>query len=294
MGHDHHHHHHHGRSLWEGLILTLGFALVEAVGGWWSGSLALLGDAAHMVTDGLALGLAALAAWLARRPPSPRHSYGLLRLEVVAALVNALFMLVVVAGISWEAWQRWHEPRPVDGALVVVIAALGLLVNALVAWRLLRGERDLNVRAALLHVAGDFLGSVAALVAGIVILWTGWYPIDPLLSVLVCLLILVSTLRLLREVLHVILEGVPLHLDLERIGRALATLPGVVSVHDLHVWTLASGRIALTAHVVIQRMDVWPTVLAEAHRVLRDRFHIDHITLQPEPIEVRVPLSVVR
>ena len=177
---------------------------------------------------------------------------------------------------------------------MVVIAALGLLVNALVAWRLLRGERDLNVRAALLHVAGDFLGSVAALVAGIVILWTGWYPIDPLLSVLVCLLILVSTLRLLREVLHVILEGVPLHLDLERIGRALATLPGVVSVHDLHVWTLASGRIALTAHVVIQRMDVWPTVLAEAHRVLRDRFHIDHITLQPEPIEVRVPLSVVR
>ncbi len=275
--------------------MTLGFALVEAVGGLWSGSLALLGDAGHMFTDAMALGLAALAARFAARPPSARHSYGLLRLEVVAALVNAVFMILVVVGIALEAWERWRDPRPVDGVMVMAVAAIGLALNAFVAWRLTRdGSDNLNVRAALLHVFGDLLGSVAALASGVVIWLTGWYPIDPLLSVLICLLILVSSLRLLREVLHVILEGVPLHLDLTQVGRAIAAVPGVASVHDLHIWTLASGRVALTAHLVVERLEDWPRVLREVSELLERRFHIHHVTLQPEPMEVRVPLHVLR
>lgn len=289
MHHHHDHPHDHsqaraGRALGLSLLATLGFAGVEALAGWWAGSLALLGDAGHMVSDAAALGLAALAARFAQRPPSPRHSYGLGRIEVLAALVNGLFMLAVVAGIVSAAIQRLQAPQEVHGGLVSVVAAAGLILNIGIALILSREEQTLNTRGALLHVIGDLLGSVAALLAGAVILLTGWTPIDPILSLAICLLILFSSLRLLREALHVIMEGVPRHLSLDEVGRSMATVARVRSVHDLHIWTLSSGRVALSAHVVIDDLDHWEALLHALNEVLRSRFAIDHTTLQPEAV----------
>jgi len=264
------------------LWLTLSFAGVEAVAGWWSGSLALISDAGHMLTDSTALGLAALAAWLAKRPPSPRHTYGLVRAEILAALVNAFIMLALIAFIVGEAIDRLGTPRTIDGGVVTLVAGIGLLINVAVAWRLSRGQRDLNTRAALLHVMGDLLGSVAAISAGLVIAFTGWTPIDPLLSLLVAGLILVSAWRLLGEALHVLLEAVPAHLDIEVVSRAMAAVPGVTAVHDLHIWTLSSGQIALSAHLDVESLATWPAVLAAERALLMETYAIGHITLQPE------------
>lgn len=279
--------------LWA-LALTLGFAVIEALAGWWSGSLALLSDAGHMVTDSASLGLAALAAWLARKPPSARHSYGLGRAEIVAALLNAVFMLAVIATITVVAIERLRTPQPVAGGSVTVVALVGLVVNLGVAWLLARGEKTMNTRGALLHVLGDLLGSMAALLSGIVIWSTGWLPIDPLLSLAICVLILVSSLRLLREALHALMEGVPFDLSLNDIGAAMAGITGVRSVHDLHIWTLSSKRIALSAHLVIDDLGQWDRVLHDVAHMLDERFHIEHVTLQPETIVrtlVRMPLA---
>ena len=283
-GHDHGHNHHTGQgaTLIIALVLTLSFAGVEALAGWWSGSLALLSDAAHMLTDSSALGLAAGAAWLARRPPSSKHSYGLVRAEVLAALFNSLLMLVLIGYIVHEAIDRIGAPRDIKGSAVIGVAIVGLIVNLIVAWVLSRGEHTLNSRAALLHVLGDALGSVAAIIAGIVIVTTGWMPIDPLLSLLVAALILVSALRLLREVVHVLMEGVPGHVQLNVVGQDLATLDGVLRVHDLHVWTLSSGTIALSAHLEIRDLAGWPGILAAASQAMDMRHGIRHVTLQPE------------
>jgi len=268
--------------------LTLSYAGVEAVGGWLSGSLALLGDAGHMLTDSTALGLAALAAWMARRPPSPRHSYGLGRMETLAALSNALLMVALVTAISAAAVGRLLDPPPVRGGIVTWVALIGLFVNIAAAWLLMGGRGNVNVRAALLHVMGDLLGSVAALVSGVVILYTGWAPIDPILSLFIVLLILVSSLRLLREVVHTLLEGVPLHLSLEEVGRAMAGVEGVIEVHDLHIWSLSGESTALSAHIVLQRIDGWEPVLWRLRNLLAHSFDIEHATLQPEPVETIV------
>lgn len=298
-GHGHHHDHDHahpqggdsGRILTLALALTLGFALVEAVGGWLASSLALLSDAGHMLVDSLALGLAALAAWVARRPPSRRHSYGLGRVETLAALINALLLVGLVTAVSVAAVQRLLAPTEVRGELVTWIAAGGLLVNLAVAWLLMGGRRNVNVRAALLHVIGDLLGSVGALISGLVILTTGWTPIDPILSLFIAALILVSGLRLLRETLHTLLEGVPAHLDLEAVGRAMAGVEGVISVHDLHIWSLSAERTALSAHVVLRRIDDWEPLLARLRAMLAEQIGIDHVTLQPEPVETILRLE---
>ncbi len=277
------------------LLLTLSFAGVEALAGWWSGSLALMSDAAHMFTDASALGLAAAAAWFARRPPSTRHSYGLVRAEVLAALFNSLLMLVLLGYIVHEAIDRFSAPRAIAGDTVIGVAVIGLGINLLVAWVLSRGEHTLNSRAALLHVLGDALGSVAAISAGIVIVTTGWTPIDPLLSLLVSALILVSALRLLRDVVHVLMEGVPGHVQLDAVGQDLAALDGVLRVHDLHVWTLSSGSIALSAHLEIHDLGDWPDILAAARQRMDARHGIGHVTLQPEVLSaqplVRRPYS---
>lgn len=275
-----------GGKLAAALLLTLVFAGIEALAGWWSGSLALVSDAAHMFTDASALGLAAAAAWLARRPPSFRHSYGLARAEVLAALFNSLLMLVLLGYIVHEAVDRFTRPHAVAGGTVIGVAVIGLAINLLVAWILSRGEHTLNTRAALLHVLGDALGSVAAISAGVVIVTTGWTPIDPLLSLLVAALILVSALRLLREVVHVLMEGVPLQIRLEAVGRDLAAVPGVERVHDLHIWTLSSGTVALSAHLDIRDLGNWLHILAAARDMLGKRHGIAHITLQPEVLNV--------
>lgn len=291
MSASHHHHDHHhvhgnsaGRLLWFAVGLTLAFAGVEAVVGWWAGSLALVADAGHMVNDAGALLIAAAAAWVAKRPASPLHSYGLGRAEFVAALVNSLGLLALVAWLSVSAVQRLQVPQAVQGGAVSLTAALGLLINIGVAWLLARGEQNLNTRAALLHVMGDLLGSVAALIAGVVIIFTGWTPIDPLLSLAIGALILFSSLRLLRQALHGIMEGVPLHLSMEEIGQALASVPGVESVHDLHVWSVSSEEVMLSAHLGIVDLARWQAILEQCRALLHERFGIAHATLQPESV----------
>lgn len=286
--HEHHHYHGHQRhnhsntALGWSFGVIAAFAIVEAVGGYWSGSLALLGDAGHMVTDACALGLAALAARIAHRPATHTHSFGLARTEVVAALINGALMIAVVTFIAVEAVHRLSNPVQVSGWAVSLIAAIGLIVNIAVALRLHGGEQTLNSRAALLHVLGDLLASVAALVAGFVIVMTGWTPIDPILSLLICVLILISAIRLLKEVLNVIMEGVPPGIDLPEVGRFMATTEGVLSVHDLHIWRIGSDRPVLSAHVVIGGLDGWSEILPALQAALKTEYGIDHVTLQPE------------
>jgi len=292
VSHDHQHHHPHdhdrgetaSRVLWLATALTLAYAGVEAGVGWWAGSLALVADAGHMVNDAAALALAAAAAWLSRRPPSIRHSYGFGRAEFLAALINSLALLALVLWLAVSAIRRLQDPQPVIGEAVSLAAAVGLALNLVVAWLLGRGEGNLNTRAALLHVLGDVLGSVAALLSGVVIAFTGWTPVDPLLSLGIGALIVVSSLRLLGEALHGLMEGAPFTLAPETVGQALATVPGVASVHDLHIWSVGPERIMLTAHLVVRDVRQWEAVLEGCHALLVERFAIQHATLQPEPM----------
>lgn len=270
------------RALIGGLSLTFVFALVELFSGWYFGSLALMSDAGHMFSDSVALLIAVIASRVALRPPGIRHSYGFARAEVIAALLNGLLLLGIVVIIVVEAINRLHHPLPVSGFGVIVVAFVGLLVNIAVLRVLGHGERTLNTRAATLHVLGDLIGSVAALTAGAVILVSGWNPIDPILSFVISGLILVSTIRILRDALHVLMEGVPLEIDLTEVGQALAQVARVNSVHDLHVWTIASGQIALSAHVDVDTLEAWPATLERIRSVARSRFGIDHVTIQPE------------
>jgi cobalt-zinc-cadmium efflux system protein len=263
--------------------LTLAFAGLEALGGWWTGSLALVSDAGHMLTDGGALALGAIAGWLARRPPSRRHSYGYGRAEVFAAVLNAGTMLAIGAAIAYEATTRLGQPRVIHGASAAAIALAGLAVNIGVMKWLAPHRHDMNARAAALHVLGDMLGSIGALVSGVVIALSGWTPIDAIASLFICALIAFSSLRLLREGVHALMEGVPLRVSAEAIGMELARQESVDSVHDLHIWTLSGSRIALSAHIVTRDMARWEQTLRDLQALLRERFGIDHVTLQPEP-----------
>jgi cobalt-zinc-cadmium efflux system protein len=285
--HKGHSHAHHGQNLSKNLLLLavviiLLFAGIEAVGGWWAKSLVLVSDAGHMASDAVALGIAAFAAWIARRPPSEQHSYGLGRAEVIAAWISSMLMVIVALVIFAEAIERIHQPETVNAKIVITIALLGLLINGTLFWLLTRGEQTLNMRAAILHVVGDVLGSVAALVAGLVIYFTHWHLIDPILSIFVCLLILFSSVQLLREALLILMEGVPAHLDLDEVGKAMVAVEQVHALHDLHIWTLSSGRVMLTAHVQVLNLQIWQTTMANLRRLLQEEFSIDHITLQPE------------
>lgn len=302
--HGHHHkaHDHHGHShappddrriLFLALALTLGFAGIEAVAGLISGSLALLGDAGHMVTDSMALALAAFAAVVARKPPTQRLSYGFNRAEAVAGLTNGLFMLALIGWLLWQSVHRLINPVAVHGNTVATVALIGLVINLTVAWLLSRGEQNLNTRGALLHVMGDLLGSVAALASGLVISYTGWTPIDPLLTMLIAGLILGSTLNLLRSAVRTLMEGVPPGISLPEVGRRLARESGVLAVHDLHIWSLDSKRVALSAHVVLRKLDDWPLLLDRLREVLEHEFAIGHTTLQPEVVP-DAPVSLKR
>jgi cobalt-zinc-cadmium efflux system protein len=268
--------------------------LIELASGWWFGSLALVSDAGHMFSDALALGLAWFASWVAHRPAGARHSFGLARAEVVSAFVNGLVMLLVVVLIAVEGISRLLRPTPVTGLGVMVVAFVGLVLNLVVAYIISSGERNLNVRAALLHVTSDLLGSVAALAAGAVIYFTGWNPIDPILSLAIAALILASTLSLVREALHVLMEGVPRQLQLPEVGRALARVPAVHGVHDLHIWNISTGQVALSAHVEITDLTQWPQVLDHSRRMLLERFGIGHVTLQPELIPASPARAIVK
>ena len=292
-GDAHHRHAHEARpeqrrALLICFLLTGGFAIVEVIGGWLANSLALISDAGHMAADAGALLIALVAARLAARPVSDKNSFGYGRAEVIGALVNALTMLAIVVWIIVEAVTRVFKPLPIAGVTVMMVALTGLFVNIGVLWLLSQGhgghggQGNLGSRAAVLHVLGDLLGSVAAIIAGAVVYFTGWTLIDPILSVLVALLILRSTWSLARESVSVLMEAVPDDVDYRAVGRALAGIDGVASVHDLHVWQMSAGRRALSAHLLLREVDAWPQVLKDARTTLMDRYRIDHVTLQPE------------
>jgi cobalt-zinc-cadmium efflux system protein len=264
------------------LALTLVYALIEVVSGVMSNSLALISDAGHMTTDAAALGLALMAQVIAKRPPSARHSFGFVRAEALAAFVNSLAMLLLVAWIVYEAGKRLMHPEAVGGSTVFVVASIGACINIIVAWVLTRGEQSINTRAALVNVLGDLLGSIAAIAAGAIIHFTGWVRIDPILSIFVSLLIMRSTAGILRESYHFLMEGVPDQIDYLQVGADLAAVPGVRSVHDLHVWDMSPGEPALIGHLEIDDMADWPTVLQAVKGMLLDKHGIDHVTLQPE------------
>ncbi len=288
MSHDHNHRHpapgreHAEPVLWRAAAFTLAFAALEALGGWWTGSLALVSDAGHMLTDGAALALGALAGWMAGHPPSRRHSYGFGRAEIFAAVINAGTMLAIAAAIAYEAFTRLGQPREIQGGMAAAIALAGLALNLGIMKWLAPHKHDMNARAAALHVLGDTLGSVGALVSGTVILLTGWTPVDAIAALFICLLIAISSLRLLREGVHALMEGVPLRLSVDAVGTELARVDGITSVHDLHIWTLSGSRIALSAHVVVRDLSRWDRTLQVLQSVLRERFGIEHVTLQPE------------
>ena len=285
MSGNHHHAPSSGRVLYLALLLTFGFAIIEFGAGWLASSLALMGDAGHMLTDSAALLIALVASWLSKKPPTEKHSYGLVRAEVVAALVNGLFMLVIVVSLIYFSIQRLQEPVAVDGRTVIIVGIIGFAINVFVEFILSRGEENINTKAALLHVMADLLGSVAAIASGVVIYYTDWLIVDPILTLLICVLILYSTFFLLKEVLDIIMEAVPPHIAISEIERKMAEVDKVASVHDLRVWTLSSGQIALSAHVVIDNMNDWTKIVADSHLLLSHSFHIDHITLQPETLE---------
>ncbi len=272
------------RMLWA-MLLTASFTLAEVVAGLLSGSLALLADAGHMLTDTAALAIAWLAARLSQRPPDRLRSYGYQRLQVIAALMNSVGFIAIVAWILFEALRRLQQPVEVLGGPMLAVAVLGLVVN-LIALALLHGghQHDLNARAAMLHVIGDLLGSVAAIAAASIILLTGWMPIDPLLSVLVALLILRSALGVVRQSLHILLEGTPEDFDRAALEQALvAAVPGVTGIHHIHVWSLSPEKPLLTMHVDITDTSDYHRTLLDIKRVLSEDFGIHHATVQIEP-----------
>jgi cobalt-zinc-cadmium efflux system protein len=270
------------RALATALVLVLGFAGVEAAAGLVSGSLALLADAAHMLSDALALGLALFAAWLAHRPATPERSFGWRRAEVLAALANALVLVVLGAWIVWEAVGRLSDPPGITGGWVLAAGAAGLVVN-LVAARVLHGAGSgLNIRAAKLHVLADLASSAGVVVAGLVMLATGWAYADPITAILIGVLVVASTGGVLRETVGVLLEGAPRGMDAREVGAAIAGTEGVVGVHDLHLWTITSGFPALSAHVLVAAGADCHAIRRELEVLLRDRFELTHTTLQVE------------
>ncbi|MGH7690336.1 MAG: cation diffusion facilitator family transporter, partial [Gemmatimonadaceae bacterium] len=292
-GHGHSHAHaggaaaaaHSARALRLALTLTLLLLVGEAVGGWLSNSLALMADAGHVLTDAGALSLSLFVAWFCRQPGNEEKTFGYLRWEILAALVNGATLLGISAWIMVEAVMRLRTPEPVHGDLMLVVAAAGLVVNAGAAFVLHPAhDENLNVRGAYLHVLGDLLASVGTVVAAVVIRWTGWLPADSLASVFTTLLIMRGAWSLLRESVDVLLEGAPGHIPLESVRSRLEAIPGVESVHDLHVWTVTSGLVAASAHALVRDPDRHQDVLERAHDVLQE-LGIQHVTVQLERIE---------
>jgi len=276
-----------GRLRWV-LALTLAYTLAEIAGGIVSNSLALLADAGHMVTDDLALGLAVLAGWLASRPPDRGRTYGFQRAEILAALANGVTLVVVCGFIFWEAAERFATPPEVRTGLMAWVAAGGLAVNAVAALLLRRHTHGLNARAAYWHVAGDLLGSVGVLLASAAMALFGWRWADPLASLAIGVIVIFGSVRVVLESVHVLMEGAPQHLDAEEIRRALATIPGVNDVHDLHLWSLGGRAPLLTAHLVVDHSVRAHDILRAATGALESKFGIGHVTLQIEPADFNI------
>lgn len=270
------------------LVLTATYMAVEAIGGWLTNSLALLADAGHMLTDVGGLSLALVATWMADRTAPPEKTYGYYRLEILAAIVNAVALVVISLIILYEAYERFQSPPAVRGLEMMAIATGGLIIN-LIGIALLNSHRhaSFNVRGAFLHIFGDALGSVGALAAGSIIWRWGWTTADPLFSVITAILILYCAWRLIRDSVNVLLEATPAHIDIEAVKQALRQVPGVLDIHDLHIWTITPGREALSAHIVLHEGTCYKTTLELLQDRLKQDFDIDHATLQLEAPDFR-------
>lgn len=278
--------------------ITFAILIAEVIGGYWTSSLALLSDAAHVFMDVFALALSYMALRLSALPADNRHTFGFHRLEVIAALINGITLGIIAIEIFRESWQRWLNPQPIKSAEMMVIAVIGLVANLIVVFVLgghshdhdhEEGEEeqeqaeDLNVRSAFLHVVGDAVSSVGVIIAAGIIWFTGWQWVDPLMSVFIGIIIIISSWRVLKSSLHILVEGVPEHLSIEKIGQSMTSAPGVLAVHDLHVWSICSGHIALSAHIITEDQQITATdsVMAEIKARLK-KFGIEHITIQFE------------
>ncbi|GCD82566.1 cation transporter [Parageobacillus thermoglucosidasius] len=295
-GHDHHHGHHHDHSregnkkgLAIALFITAGIMLLEFFGGLITNSLALLSDSGHMLSDASSLALSLAAIWFAAKPASPNKTYGFYRFEILAALFNGVTLFVIAGFIVWEAIQRFYNPPTVAGGSMMLIAAIGLFANLLSAWTLMRKgdvKNNVNLRSAYLHVIGDALGSVGAIIAGLAMWRFGWYVADPVISVLVALLILKGAWGVIQHTIHILMEGTPVTINQNEVKKALESIEGVVDVHDLHIWTITSGLDSLSCHILIEDHQDSQKILQDAIHMIEEKFKILHTTIQIETSQI--------
>ena len=280
--------HHYTKILWWVFSINLAYLLIEAIGGILTGSMALLSDAGHMFTDVGAIGLALFAGMLAQKPRDPRRTYGYLRAEILGALINGILLILLCGYILTEAYQRLSHPRHLSGGPILIIAAIGLIVNLASALFLHRGRSaNLNLEGAYLHMVYDALGSIGAMTAGIVILLTGWTPVDTIASILIAVLILKGAWRLLMKAVDILMEGTPPEIDYHEVQEMLKAREHIVDMHDLHIWTISSGVLALSAHIQLSDECIqsghWPHCLKDTQDFLKEQWGIEHTTLQTEP-----------
>jgi len=291
-GHHHHHSANYGRAFAIGITLNVVFVLVEVFYGLQADSLALLSDAGHNLSDVLGLLIAWGGYYLGRLRPNQKHTYDLGRATILAALFNALILLVAIGGIAWEAIARFSHPVPIQGGIVMWVAGIGVVINGITAWLFMSGNKDdLNLRGAFLHMTADALVSLGVVIAGAVFLLTGWTWLDPAISLAIAVVILLGTWGLLRQSLHLSLDGVPDSIDLNAVRNYLAAQPGVIEVHDLHVWAMSTSEVALTAHLVMNGERLKDDFLSRVGNKLHDEYGIEHATIQIETGNMACALS---
>jgi cobalt-zinc-cadmium efflux system protein len=297
MVHTHHGHNHQNESNNEGnkkgliiaLIITFSIMIIEFIGGLVTNSLALLSDAGHMLSDSSSLFLSLVAFWFAAKPPSPNKTYGFYRFEILAAFINGLTLFIMAGWIVYEAYERMIEPTVVSSKMMIFIALIGLTANLLSAYFLMKKgnvEGNLNVKSAYLHVLGDALGSIGAIVAGVIMLMFEWYIADPLISVVVAILILKSAWGILKTSIHILMEGTPVTIDQKKVQEILLSIKGVKNIHDLHIWTISSGLDSLTCHLIIEDHENEQNVLKQAINLIESNFGITHTTIQIETTDI--------
>lgn len=262
-------------------FIVLSFAFVELFTALWANSLALLADFFHMITDSIALFFALIMNILSRKPANEKYSYGHGRADTIGAFVNAFFMILVVIFILYESILRLLNPIQVNGIGVFVVALIGLFINV-IALKLLHGGESLNTKAAFIHIMGDLLGSIAAIISGLIIYKTGFMAIDPILSMIVAVIILFPSIKILKQTVKILMEAVPEGICLNSVGNRIESIEGVVSIHDLHIWTMSSNDIAMSAHINLKNLNEWDEILIQLQKILIKEFDISHVTLQPE------------
>ena len=281
--HSHSHAANYDRAFALGIVLNVLFVVVETIFGWQADSLALLSDAGHNLSDVLGLLVAYGGLYLARLRPNHKHTYGLGRATILAALFNAMILLIAIGGIVWEAVGRFSHPVPIQGGIVMLVAAIGVVINGITAWLFMSGNKtDLNLRGAFLHMAADALVSLGVVIAGAMFIWTGWAWLDPAISLVIAVVILWSTWDLLRQALHLSLDGVPVSITLDNVKNYLTAQPNVIEIHDLHVWAMSTSEIALTVHLVMRGGHPGNEFLCRVAEELHDNFTIGHATIQIE------------